>query len=223
MYPSSTYLLSATLVLLLTGCGDGAKLPEEATVGSSPTLPAPNPTLVPTINVAPAKGWPEGATPKAAEGLEVNAFATGLDHPRWLYVLPNGDVLVAETNAPPRPEEGKGIKGMVFQFFLKRAGSAGPSANRITLLRDADGDGAADVRTEFLTGLNSPFGMVLVGNALYVANTDAVMRFNYTEGATKIEGAGTKIADLPADPLNHQTTPRTASRTRRTAPRSWRS
>jgi glucose/arabinose dehydrogenase len=138
--------------------------------------------------------------------LAVNAYATGLDHPRWLHVLPNGDVLVAETNAPPRPEEGKGLKGMAFQYFQKRAGAGVPSANRITLLRDADGDGVAEMRTVFLKDLNSPFGMALVGNDLYVANTDAVLRFPYAEGATQIDQPGVKIANLPAGPLNHHWT-----------------
>ena len=206
MKSGTRLVLLAALSAALAGCGDSAQLPVEATVGSNPTLPAPNTSLIPTINVAPAKGWPQGAKPQAAAELEANAFASGLDHPRWLHVLPNGDVLVAETNAPPRPEQGKGIKGMAMQFFMKRAGSAGPSANRMTLLRDADGDGVAEIKTEFLTGLNSPFGMALVGNALYVANTDAVVRFSYTEGATKIEGPGTKVADLPAGPLNHHWT-----------------
>ena len=206
MNTATKLLVSGALTFALAGCGDSAKLPEEAAVGSSPILPAPNPTLIPTVNVAPAKGWSEGAKPQVAGELEVHAFATGLDHPRWLHVLPNGDVLVAETNAPPRPEEGKGIKGMVMQMMMKRAGAATPSANRITLLRDADGDGVAEIRSEFLTGLSSPFGMALVGNALYVANTDAVVRFPYTEGATKIEAPGTKVADLPAGPLNHHWT-----------------
>ena len=206
MKPRMKFLLPGALALALAGCGDTAQLPEQATVGPSPTLPEPKPGMFPTVNVAPAKGWPQGVTPKAAAEMEANAFATDLQHPRWLYVLPNGDVLVAETNAPPRPEEGKGIKGKVFQFFLKRAGSAGPSANRITLLRDADGDGVAEVRTEFLTGLNSPFGMALVGNTLYVANTDVVVKFEYQEGATRIETPGIKVADLPGGPLNHHWT-----------------
>ncbi len=201
-----TFLLPGALALALYGCGDSAQLPEQASVGVNPTLPAPNQTWIPTVNVAPAKGWPEGVKPKAANDLDINAFATGLEHPRWLHVLPNGDVLVAETNAPPRSEEGKGIKGMAFNFFMKRAGAGTPSVNRITLLRDADGDGMAEVRSEFLTGLNSPFGMALVGNALYVANTDAVMKFEYKEGATKIDGPGTKVADLPGGPLNHHWT-----------------
>ncbi len=131
--------------------------------------------------------------PTPASGLTVTALAKGLDHPRWLFVLPNGDVLVAETNAPERPER-KGPKTFVMNMVMKRAGAAVPSANRITLLRDADGDGVAEVRTEFLKGLNSPFGMAMIGNDLYVANTDAVVRFPYKEGATQITEAGTKVA-----------------------------
>lgn len=133
-------------------------------------------------------------------------FASDLDHPRWLYVLPNGDVLVAETNAPPRPDDGKGIRGLVFNYFMKKAGAAVPSANRITLLRDADGDGIAETRSAFLTALNSPFGMALVGDVLYVANTDAVVRFPYSPGATSITASPVKVVDLPAGPLNHHWT-----------------
>jgi glucose/arabinose dehydrogenase len=165
----ATFMIVGALMALLSGCGDSAKLPEEAAVGPNPTLPEPNKTLIPTVNIAKAKGWPEGARPKPAPELSVNSFAAGLDHPRWLYALPNGDILVAETNAPERPEEGKGIKGFVFRMALKRAGAGAPSANRITLLRDTDGDGVAETRTVFLQGLNSPFGMALVGNDLYVA------------------------------------------------------
>jgi glucose/arabinose dehydrogenase len=161
--------------------------------------------LIPTVNIAPAKGWPEGGKPIAARGLSVDALATGLDHPRWLYVLPNGDVLVAETNAPERPER-SGPKTWIMSQVQKRAGAGVPSANRITLLRDADGDGVADTRSVFLQGLNSPFGMVLVGNQLYVANTDAVMRFPYKEGETRIDQPGHKIADLPGGPFNHHWT-----------------
>jgi glucose/arabinose dehydrogenase len=156
--------------------------------------------------VAPATGWPADAKPTPAAGLEVNAFAKDLDHPRWLYVLPNGDVLVAETNAPPRPEDGRGIKGWFMKRAMKKVGAATPSANRITLLRDTNGDGVPDVRMVFLQGLNSPFGMTLVGRDLYVANTDAIVRFPYKEGATQISEPGTKVADLPAGPLNHHWT-----------------
>jgi glucose/arabinose dehydrogenase len=196
-------LLSAAL---LAGCGDSSKLPEAATVGPDPALPPPASALIPTVNIAPAKGWPKDAAPTAASGLAVKAVAAGLDHPRWLHVLPNGDVLVAETNAPERPEEGKGVRGFVMQHVMKRAGAATKSANRITLLRDTNGDGVADLRTVFLKDLNSPFGMALVGNQLYVANTDAVMRFPYSEGQTTIEQPGVKVADLPGGPLNHHWT-----------------
>jgi glucose/arabinose dehydrogenase len=193
-------------LFLLCACGEVARLPVEAGMGPNPKLPDPRPTLIPTIKVATATGWPAGVTPVAAQGYAVNAFATELDHPRWLYVLPNGDVLVAETNAPERPKEGRGIRGWFFKRFMKRAGAAVPSANRITLLRDADGDGVAEVRTPFLENLKSPFGMALIGSDFYVANTDAVVRFRYAPGATKIEGAGTKIADLPAGERNHHWT-----------------
>ncbi len=158
------------------------------------------------MNIATAKGWPPGAKPQAGAGLSVAAFATELDHPRWLYVLPNGDVLVAETNAPKRPEEGQGIKGHIYQWVQKRAGAGVPSADRISLLRDADGDGVADTKTVFLQGLHSPFGMALVGGDLYVANTDAILRFPYTEGETELKSQGVKVADLPAGPRNHHWT-----------------
>src|SRR5262245_48019064 len=170
----------------LAACGDMAKLSVESGMGPNPTLPPPSRTLIPTVDIAPARGWPDGATPVAAAGTTVSAFATGLDHPRWLYVLPNGDVLVAETNAPPKPEDAKGIKGRIYKLAQKRAGAGVPSANRITLLRDADGDGVPELRTLFLEGLSSPFGMALVGDDLYVANTDAVVRFPYRAGDTRI-------------------------------------
>ena len=195
--------LSATM---LPGCGEVATLPESAGVGPRPVLPPPKPTLIPTVKVAPAKGWPAGAKPTPAAGLAVNAYASGLDHPRWLYVLPNGDVLVAETNAPPRPEDARGIKGWVMKRLKKSAGAGGASANRITLLRDADGDGTAETKTVFLQGLNSPFGMTLAGGSLYVANTDALVRFPYRDGQTRIGEPGTRVAELPAGPINHHWT-----------------
>jgi glucose/arabinose dehydrogenase len=202
----ATALLFSLLALALTACGEMAKLPVSAGTGPQPVLPSPQTTLIPTVNIAPAKGWSPGATPQAAPGTRVGAFASGLDHPRWLYVLPNGDVLVAETNAPPKPEDGRGIKGWVMGLVMKQAGAAVPSANRITLLRDTDGDGVADVRSVLLEGLNSPFGMALVGNDLFVANSDAVLRFPYTPGATHITAPATKVVDLPAGPINHHWT-----------------
>jgi glucose/arabinose dehydrogenase len=199
-----THPIALIAVLALGACSEMSRLPDSATSGPNPTLPEPTRSLIPTVKVAPARGWPEGVTPKAAPGTQVRAFATGLQHPRWVYVLPNGDVLVAETNAPQRPEEGKGIKGRAMKHFQKKAGAGVPSANRITLLRDADGDGVAEVRETFLEGLNSPFGMALVGDVLYVANTDAVMRFPYRDG--RIDAKGEKLLDLPAGPRNHHWT-----------------
>ncbi|KZD11971.1 PQQ-dependent sugar dehydrogenase [Oceanibaculum pacificum] len=197
--------LALLLILFLAGCGDSAELPEEQTVGQNPTLPPPATSLIPTVNIAPAKRWAEDQQPQPAAGLAVTAFARDLDHPRWLHVLPNGDVLVAESNAPERPER-KGVRTFIMNKVMARAGAGVPSADRITLLRDADGDGVAELRTEFLTGLNSPFGMALVGDRLYVANTDAVVRFPYSEGQTRIDGEGEKVVDLPAGPLNHHWT-----------------
>ncbi len=195
--------LALIAALALAACGSEAKLQVERGTGPDPELPRPEKSLIPTVNIAPAVGWPDGGRPVAAAGTVVEAFADGLDHPRWLLVLPNGDVLVAETAAPERPEDGKGIKGFFMRKAMKNAGSAVPSANRITLLRDTDGDGVADKRTAFLTGLNSPFGMALVGGDLYVANTDALVRFPYREGDTAITAPGVKLAELPGGPLNH--------------------
>jgi len=192
--------------LLAFAACESARLPIEATVGANPTLPAPRASLIPTVHIAPAKGWPPGATPAAAAGWKVTRFAEGLDHPRWLYVLPNGDVLVAETNRPPKKPEPKGIRAFFMKYFFKRAGASVPSANRITLLRDADGDGRAETRTPFLQNLFHPFGMALVGNDLYVANADAVVRFPYREGATSIGEAAVKVAGLPGGPINHHWT-----------------
>jgi glucose/arabinose dehydrogenase len=154
--------------------------------------------------LAPAKGWHPGSKPVAAQGTAANVYAAELDHPRWLYVLPNGDTLVAETNAPPKPEDGKGIKGWIMKRVMRRAGAGSPTANRITLLRDVDGDGVAETRSVFLEGLNSPSGMALVGNDFYMANTDAVMRFPYNEGETRITAPGIKVIDLPIGPINQK-------------------
>ena len=194
------------LVLLVAGCGGTAQLPVSAGIGATPMLPPPEPSLIPLVNVAEAKGWSGDEKPKSVEGTDVAAFARGLDHPRWLYVLPNGDVLVAETNAPPRPEDGTGIRGWFLKRFMKKAGAGVPSANRIVLLRDANGDGIAETRSVFLDGLMSPFGMALVGGDLYVANSDAVVRFPYVAGQMRISARPSKVVDLPAGPLNHHWT-----------------
>lgn len=201
----SLSLVLAALVSL-SACGDKADLSVEEGMGADPNLPKPTKTLLPTVHVAEADPWPDGAAPSPASGLKANAFAAALDHPRWLYVLPNGDVLVAESNAPERPKKGQTIKEKFQAFFMKKAGAAAPSANRITLLRDEDGDGEAETRSIFLSGLNSPFGMALVGDDFYVANTDAIVRFPYTEGAVEITAAGETVTDLPAGPRNHHWT-----------------
>ena len=197
--------LIGILVLAATGCAS-ATLPVSAGIGPSPTLPPPHRTPIPQVNVVTAVGWEPDATPHAAEDLAVVAFARDLDHPRWLHVLPNGDVLVAETNAPPRPDDGKGIKGWFFKLFQTRAGGAVPSANRITLLRDADGDGVAETRSELLSNLNSPFGMALVRDVLYVANADGIVAFPYRTGDLRITAAPTRFAALPGGTLNHHWT-----------------
>jgi glucose/arabinose dehydrogenase len=201
-----SFALPLSALCLLAACGETSKLPSGADLGRQPKIIEPVRTLIPTVNVAPAQGWPSGATPQAAAGTQVSAFATGLSHPRWLYVLPNGDVLVAETNAPERPEQSKGIKAQAMKFFMKRAGAGTPSANRITLLRDADGDGQPELRSVFVEGLNSPFGMALVGDKFHVANTDAIVSFPYQEGQTQLTVAPTHLADLPAGPRNHHWT-----------------
>ncbi|TBW38132.1 sorbosone dehydrogenase family protein [Azotobacter chroococcum] len=199
-------LIGTPLLLLLGGCGDTARLPVDAGYGPQPQLPAPDPSLIPTVNIAKAVGWPPGRQPTAAAGLQVKAFASGLDHPRTLLTLPNGDVLVAETNAPAKPDDNRGVRGWVMKRAMARAGAGVPSANRISLLRDGDGDGVAEIRTTLLENLNSPFGMALVGDQLYVANTDAIVRFPYREGETRIDVPGVKVADLPAGTLNHHWT-----------------
>lgn len=190
--------------VLLFGCSGTAKLPTDAGVGPNPALPPPDRTLIPTVSVAPAAPWENGAAPKAASGLAVASFAKDLEHPRWLYVLPNGDVLVAESNSPGT-EPSSGVRSWVMGKLMARAGAKVPSPNRIVLLRDADGDGVAEKRSVLLQGLNSPFGMALIGDQLYVANADALWRYTYASGAEQITGAGTKVLDLPSG-INHHWT-----------------
>jgi glucose/arabinose dehydrogenase len=200
-----TPLAQILATLTLSACGEKATLPVAAGFGPDPALPPPNETMLPTVHIAPAKGWSGDQTPTPAAGLQVTAFAADLDHPRWLYVLPNGDVLVAESNAPPGRGAG-GITGWVTSLILARAGAGRRSADRITLLRDADGDGVVETRGVFLDGLHSPFGMALVGSDLYVANTDALVRFPYEKGQNRIEAPGRKVVDLPAGPINQHWT-----------------
>jgi glucose/arabinose dehydrogenase len=204
--PLSCLAACATALFALAACAGPATLPVSAGTGPDPMLPAPSHALVPTIDVAPAVGWQQGTAPEAAPRLVVKRFAQGLDHPRWLYVLPNGDVLVAETNAPPKPDDGGGVRGFFMRLFMKKAGAGTPSANRITLLRDNDGDGGGGTRTVFLENLHSPFGMALIGGDLYVADTDALLRFPYRTGETRIDDAPVVITDLPAGTINHHWT-----------------
>ena len=196
--------VSLLVPALLGGCGSTATLPVEAGTGPDPELPPPDRSLIPTVNIAPARGWPDGAAPEAAPGMKVGAFADGLDHPRWLHVLPDGDVLVAESNR--QAKEGGGIMAWIMGKVMSRAGAGDPSADRITLLRDTDGDGVADERHAFAEGLRSPIGVALVGEDFYVANTNAIVRFDYREGATRLECEGETLAPLPEGPINHHWT-----------------
>ncbi|MBY0409004.1 MAG: sorbosone dehydrogenase family protein [Burkholderiaceae bacterium] len=182
-----------------------------AGVGANPQLPPPHPAvLIPTVNIAPAKGWSKGELPKAPAGFRVTAFATDLDHPRWVYTLPNGDVLVAESNKP-EPEPGtkdvmaEGLRGTAMGLVQKRAGAGVPSANRITLLRDVDGDGVAETRSVFMKDLVSPYGMALVGNQLYIANSNGIVKVTYETGQTSNTSPTTKVTDLPAGANHHWT------------------
>lgn len=203
-------LLIATGVIIYLAQGDKARLAAGADTGKEPVFTAPRSELIPTINVAEVKAWTADQKPTAAQGLAVARFAEGLAHPRSMLTLSNGDVLVAETNSPPRPSGG--IVDRVMTYLMDKAGAGVPSANRITLLRDADGDGRAETKTAFLTGLHSPYGMALVGDTLYVANTDALMAFPYKPGDTRITGKGRKILNLPAaSPNMHWTRSLTAS------------
>ena len=183
---------------------DVAQLPLDAVTGPKPNITEGREQIFPTIKVAEVDRWKAGEAPIAAPGLVVERFAESLDHPRNMYVLPNGDVLVAETNSPPR--ESGGIEGFVMKWLMGKAGAGVPSANRITLLRDANGDGKAELKTPFLTGLNSPFGIVLIRDTLYVANTDGLMAFPYKTGDTQITAKGKELTKFNAKaPNNHWT------------------
>jgi glucose/arabinose dehydrogenase len=200
--------IATSLALICAALASHAALAQSYPVGfgPNPVLPKPDRSLIPTVNVAPAEPWSAKEQPTAPPGFAVTAYARGLDHPRWVYTLPNGDVLVAETNAPPKPDDEKGIKGKIMKSQMKKAGAVSPSANRITLLRGLDASGAAQSKTVFIQGVNSPFGMTLTGGNLYVAATDAVLRFPYKDGDTSISAPGVKVMDLPAGTLNHHWT-----------------
>ncbi|QYD67052.1 sorbosone dehydrogenase family protein [Paraburkholderia edwinii] len=190
----------------LASCALGPSGSHDIGFGSSPTIPPPESTLLPMVNIAPVHARPPGFRPTAPPGFDVTLFAAGLAHPRWLYTLPNGDILVAESDAPEEHDEGSGLAGSIRRQIMKRAGAGLPSPDRIVLLRDRNGSGAAQMQTVFLRGLRSPFGMALIGSQLYVADTDALLRFDYVAGATSIEGPGVKVLDLPAGPINHHWT-----------------
>ena len=201
--------LAGIAALSLTACG----MPKGSTdpwvgFGPNPPLPKPAASLLPMIGIPKVVGWPEGATPKAPQGFTVVRYADGLDHPRWLYVLPNGDVLAAESasQVSMADKSNQGIKGFFQKLLMKKVGSAKPSPNRIFLLRDADGDGVAESRMLFAQGLNQPFGMALAGGRLYVANSDGVVSFPYADGQTSEQGPGQKVFDLPGPPINHHWT-----------------
>jgi glucose/arabinose dehydrogenase len=191
----------AVLVVLAIGVWlftrpDTADLTLAQTTGPRPTLPDPEPETFPTIFTAKPVGWSGGSTPTAAAEFAVSRFAVGLNHPRTIVTLPNGDVLVAETNSPPR--DVKGVEGFVMNLLLKRVGAGGPSPNRIKLLRDGDGDGRAEQVFDLgLQGLDSPSGMVLREDRLIVANHDAVLSYPFKVGDTRVGGAPQKLMDLP--------------------------
>lgn len=186
--------LLAVLFIFFAARQENARLDWLAVTGARPQLSGPQTERIPTVAVATPVAWGD-ARPTAPSGFKVQAFAAGLDHPRWLYRLPNGDVLVAESNSPPR--QTRGIVDVVMRWLLGRAGADVPSANRITLLRDADGDGTAEFRSVLVAGLNSPHGMALIGNRLFVANTDAIVAFPYQAGQTRITAKPEKIVGLP--------------------------
>ena len=189
----------------VAACAGPARLPLEAGIGPNPQLPPPEHVLSPDVNVAKANGWPAGTTPAPAPGLKVNAFASGLDHPRWLYVLPNGDVLVAETNGPGTDPDRRASRAYFFKKFKKKAGSAVPSANRITLLRDADGDGVAEVRSTLLSGLRSPFGMALVGKRAVRRQCRFARRLPLPARPDDRRGGAAAGGDLPSGRNHHWT------------------
>ncbi|WP_374577868.1 sorbosone dehydrogenase family protein [Phenylobacterium sp.] len=199
----SAPLLSILATLLLAACAQGSPQPF-AGFGEQPELPAPKQGLIPTLNARPAVGWPAGAAPVAPAGFKVTQFAGGLAHPRWLLVLPNGDVLVSEASSEAKPP--KGLQDRIANWLQNKAGATMRSPNRITLLRDADSDGTAETRTVFAQGLKRPFGMTLTGGKLYVANDDGVVAFSYADGQTSVSGPGDKVFDLPGGPINHHWT-----------------
>ena len=196
----ASFILLCGTAFCLTGCNDHGGDPE-AQIGPHPNLPDLSQYLIPPMHIAHVVGWKKAETPTVARGLKIQALATGLQHPRSLYVLPNGDILVVESKSPStqpvtRPKDI--VMGWV-ESWATSGGDTGPS-NRITLLRDTNGDGVPDSRSVFLDHLNSPFGVALIGDDLYVADTDAIVKYPYKEGDTKITAPGATLTELPADP-----------------------
>lgn len=207
------HIRNLIIIAIILGAGayfwltrpDQARLTEAQVSGTQPNISDPRPEGIPTVSIAEPVGWAANELPKAAQGLTVQRFADGLEHPRSMLVLPNGDVLVAETRGPEN--KGGGFLGWISKRMMAKAGATGLSPNRIMLLRDTDGDGKADVKQPYITqGLNSPYGMALVGETLYVANTDALVSFPYKEGENTIATAPTKIMNLPATAPNRHWT-----------------
>ena len=208
MRPYRSAAVVTGLAVVVAACMSPGSSDPLVGFGPNPPMPKVQKSLLPTVGVPDVVGWPAGAAPKAPAGFTVTRFAEGLDHPRWLLVLPNGDVLVAESASVPSPADksNQGIKGFFQKMLMKKVGSAKPSPNKLVLLRDADGDGVAETRTDFASGLTQPFGMTLVGDKLYVANSDGVVSFAYAPGQTQAQGAPTKVFDLPGPPINHHWT-----------------
>ncbi|MBO0750021.1 MAG: sorbosone dehydrogenase family protein, partial [Porphyrobacter sp.] len=192
------------LILVLAGAawwmlrGDKADYSVEQVAGTDPTLDQPHPQTIPTVDVFRPVGWSANQAPAAAQGLAVNRFAQGLEHPRIIYPLPNGDILVSESNAPPeRTIAGGGLTNFVAGFLFRRAGADVPSPNKLVLLRDANGDGVAETKAVLRSDLHSPGGMAWANGKLYVANTNAVLSYDYKLGDTTLAGTPTKLMDLP--------------------------
>ena len=206
-------IVCLAVALVAVACGEISQIPESETWGPNPKLGDVQHPLIPTVNVAEAQGWPEGGQPTAPQGWKVTPFATGLSHPRWLYVLPNGDVLVAESNKPQSQEKEKSsIRSFFEGIFMKKAGAGVPSADRVTLLRDANSDGVAETKAALIENLRSPIGMALVGSDLYIANADAIVKVPFKPGDTRIDAAPVKVTDLPSGINHHWTKTLVASR-----------
>lgn len=171
-----------------------AGTPARQAMGPSPQIPEAKAQGIMTLKMPVAQGWAQGQVPTCAPGLRVNAFASGLDHPRWIEVLPNGDVLVAESKEQPAPP--KSLMDHAAQATMRRAKAIGDSANRVSLLRDADGDGVAETREVFVDDQNQPFGMALIGDRFYLGNTNGIVAFDYAPGATSLAGKGQRLVSF---------------------------